>query len=421
MAILDEEGKARFHSSNADAAAVAKAIDPQVHDWVRVEEAFPAWNFKAVAAYPEAEVAAAQRSRGISIIVGAIVAGCAVLGVLMLLLQALVLRPIGGEPQTAMDMMKRIAAGDLSVVTAGAPDGSVIGECERMSAKLAQIVGQVRRASMSVGFSAGEISQGNDDLSARTQEQAASLEQTAASMEEMTSTVKANADNAKQADALAVAATQQAERSVAIATRTTTAMTEINQSSRKIEDIIDVIDEIAFQTNLLALNAAVEAARAGEQGRGFAVVASEVRALAQRSASAAKEIKVLIGESVEKVQAGAGLVSESARALDVIMVSIKKVSGIVGEIAAASSEQATGIEQVNQALTVMDESTQQNAALVEEAAAAAKGMEHQSQQLITEVSYFRTGEAETSAPAAEANRYSERAVADQQSSIARAA
>jgi methyl-accepting chemotaxis protein len=394
VAVVDDKGKVRFRSSNVDEATVANAVDANDSGWVRFEQTFPAWNFKVVAAYPAAEVAAAQRSRGMTIIAGAIVAGCAVLGVLMMLLQRMVLNPIGGEPETAMDMMKRIAAGDLAAIRTGAPEGSVIGECERMSAKLAEIVGQVRSASMSVGFSAGEISQGNDDLSTRTQEQAASLEETAASMEEMTATVKANADNAKQADRLAGEARQQAERSVAIATRTTGAMNEINQSSRKIEDIIGVIDEIAFQTNLLALNAAVEAARAGEQGRGFAVVASEVRALAQRSATAAKEIKGLIGESVQKVQAGTGLADESAKALNAIMDSIKKVSGIVAEIASASHEQAAGIEQVNTALTRMDESTQQNAALVEEAAAAAKGMEHQSQQLIAEVGYFRTGESD---------------------------
>ena len=397
VAVVDDKGKLRFHSSHVDADTVAEAVDTNASGWVRLEQTFPAWKFKVVAAYPAAEVAAAQRSRGMTIIAGAIVAGCAVLGVLMMLLQQLVLRPIGGEPQTAMNMMKRIAEGDLATVRTGAPAGSVIGECERMSVKLAEIVGQVRRASMSVGFSAGEISQGNDDLSTRTQDQAASLEETAASMEQMTATVKANADNARQADRLASEARQQAERTVTIATRTTSAMNEINQSSRKIEDIIGVIDEIAFQTNLLALNAAVEAARAGEQGRGFAVVAAEVRSLAQRSATAAKEIKGLIGESVDKVQAGSGLVDESARALNAIMDSIRKVSGIVAEIASASHEQAAGIEQVNQALTRMDESTQQNAALVEQAAAAAKGMEHQSQQLIEEVGYFRTGEDDVAA------------------------
>ncbi|MET0533648.1 MAG: methyl-accepting chemotaxis protein [Steroidobacter sp.] len=396
VAVIDDKGKVRYHTQGASEETVAEAIDPEASGWVRFEKPFEAWNFKVVAAYPAAEVAAAQRSRAATIIGGAIVIGCLVLGVLMSLLQKLVLRPIGGEPQTAMDMMKRIAAGDLSARSIGAPDGSVIGECERMSAKLAEIFAQVRKASISVGFSAGEISQGNDDLSSRTQEQAASLEQTAASMEEMTATVKANADNARQADQLAIEARQQAERSVEIATRTTNAMNEIDQSSRKIEDIIGVIDEIAFQTNLLALNAAVEAARAGEQGRGFAVVASEVRALAQRSATAAKEIKGLIGESVEKVRAGTGLADESANALNTIMASIKKVSGIVGEIASASKEQAAGIEQVNTALTKMDESTQQNAALVEQAAAAAKGMEHQSQQLITEVSYFRTDDSNAS-------------------------
>lgn len=400
VAVIDDKGKVRFHSAGASDETVAQAIDAKAPGWVRLEKPFEPWNFRVVAAYPAAEVAAAQRSRAVTIIGGAMVVGCVVLGVLMLLLQRLVLRPIGGEPLIATDMMKRIAAGDLSSHSVGAPENSVIGECERMSAKLAQIVAQVRRASMSVGFSAGEISQGNDDLSSRTQEQAAALEQTAASMEEMTATVKANADNARQADALAMEARKQAERSVEIASRTTHAMNEIDQSSRKIEDIIGVIDEIAFQTNLLALNAAVEAARAGEQGRGFAVVASEVRALAQRSASAAKEIKGLIGESVEKVRAGTGLADASASALNAIMNSIKKVSGIVGEIASASKEQAAGIEQVNMALTKMDESTQQNAALVEQAAAAAKGMEHQSQQLITEVSYFRTDEssAETHQP-----------------------
>ena len=388
VAVVDDRGKIRFHSASVNETTAAQAIDPNVSGWVRLEKTFPAWNFKVVAAYPAAEVVTAQRQRALTISVGAIIAGCAVLGALMLLLQRLVLRPIGGEPQAAMDMMKRIAAGDLAARSGRVADDSVIGECERMSAKLAHIVGQVRRASMSVGFSAREISQGNDDLSSRTQEQAAALEETAASMEQMTATVQTNVDSTHQADQLANEAKQQAERSATIAVRTAAAMGEINQSSRKIGDIIGVIDEIAFQTNLLALNAAVEAARAGEQGRGFAVVAAEVRALAQRSATAAKEIKGLIGESVEKVQVGTQLVDESGQALSAIMESIKKVSSIVGQIASASTEQASGIEQVNNAVTQMDQTTQQNAALVEQAAAAAKGMEHQSQQLIVEISYF---------------------------------
>jgi methyl-accepting chemotaxis protein len=234
---------------------------------------------------------------------------------------------------------------------------------------------------------------GNDDLSQRTQEQAAALEETASSMEEMTATVKQNSDNARQADLLAGSARTHAERGGEVMTSAVNAMRDINTSSRKIADIISVIDEIAFQTNLLALNAAVEAARAGEQGRGFAVVASEVRNLAQRSASAAKEIKSLIEDSVDKVRTGSELVDQSGKALSEIMDSIKKVSEIVAEMAAASEEQATGIEQVNTAVTQMDETTQQNAALVEEAAAAAKSMEQQAQEVVAQVSFFRVQSA----------------------------
>ncbi len=246
---------------------------------------------------------------------------------------------------------------------------------------LAAVVSQVKYAAEEINRGADEISQGNTNLSQRTEEQASSLEETASSMEEMTSTVKQNADNAGQANQLAVAARDQAERGGAVVARAVRAMTEINESSKKIADIISVIDEIAFQTNLLALSAAVEAARAGEQGRGFAVVATEVRNLAGRSATAAKEIKALIQDSVRKVDEGSNLVIQSGSTLTQIVASVKKVTDIVAEIAAASNEQSAGIEQVNKAVMQLDELTQQNAALVEEASAASQSMADQARGL----------------------------------------
>jgi aerotaxis receptor len=242
------------------------------------------------------------------------------------------------------------------------------------TAKLRTAIGRVRESSEVLERSAHEIAHGSTDLSQRTEEQASSLQQTASSMEEMTSTVKQNADNARQANQLAANARNQAEQGGAVVSRAVSAMREISASSKSIGDIISVIDEIAFQTNLLALNAAVEAARAGEQGRGFAVVAGEVRTLAGRSAEAAKQIKALISDSLAKVDHGSQLVDESGRTLQEIVTSVKKVTDIMAEIAAASQEQAIGIEQVNKAVMQMDEITQQNAALVEETAAASDEM-----------------------------------------------
>ena len=305
----------------------------------------------------------------------------------------MLVRSIISALNAAVSIADRIASGELdNRVNVASNDelGSLLASLKRMDSKLVEIVGGVRGSADAVGAAARELSHGNDDLSQRTQEQAAALEQTASSMEEMTATVKQNADNARQANQLAVGAREQAEKGGQVVHRAISAMSEINVSSRKIADIIGVIDEIAFQTNLLALNAAVEAVRAGEQGRGFAVVASEVRNLAQRSASAAKEIKDLIKDSVDKVKVGSQLVDESGKTLAEIMESVKKVTDIVAEIAAASEEQSVGIEQVNNAVTQMDSVTQQNAALVEQATAASKAMEQQSSTLVTQIGYFRT-------------------------------
>jgi methyl-accepting chemotaxis protein len=292
----------------------------------------------------------------------------------------------------AVDAARRVAAGDLTgdIRVHGSDEtGQLLGALKDMNQSLLNIVGEVRNGTHSITIASSEIAAGNQDLSARTEQQAASLEETASSMEELTSTVKQNADNARQANQLAGAAASVARKGGSVVAEVVGTMESIDASSRKIVDIITVIDGIAFQTNILALNAAVEAARAGEQGRGFAVVASEVRNLAQRSAAAAKEIKGLIGDSVEKVNAGTRLVSDAGNTMEEIVSSVQRVSDIISEITAASAEQSSGIDEVYKAVGQMDQVTQQNAALVEEAAAAAESMQNQASSLAEVVSVFK--------------------------------
>src|SRR5450830_1642803 len=294
----------------------------------------------------------------------------------------------------AVQIAKRVAAGELS--QRDAADGNdeiseLLNALKEMSDNLFNIVSEVRQGTDAIAIASSEISTGNADLSSRTETQAGALEETASSMEQITATVRHNADNARQANDLVTSASNFAVQGGGEVGKVVDTMNSIKESSRKIVDIISVIDGIAFQTNILALNAAVEAARAGEQGRGFAVVASEVRNLAQRSASAAKEIKILIGDSVEKVDSGSRLVDAAGKTMNEIVTSVKHVANIMSEITAAGQEQSTGIEEVNRAITQMDEMTQQNAALVEQAAAAAESMEEQAANLAHAVSAFKLG------------------------------
>ncbi len=300
-------------------------------------------------------------------------------------------RALGAEPAELGAAARRVAEGELSPVpqAAEAPAGSVLASLGAMQGRLADIVGQVRRASDSIATGSAQIATGNADLSQRTEEQASALQQTAATMEQLGTTVRHNADNARQANELAIDASQVASRGGAVVTRVVDTMKGINDSSKRIADIIGVIDGIAFQTNILALNAAVEAARAGEQGRGFAVVAGEVRGLAQRSAEAAREIKGLITSSVEQVEQGSSLVDEAGRTMTEIVGAIGRVSEIVAQISEASAEQSSGVSQVGQAVSQMDQVTQQNAALVEESAAAAESLQRQAQHLVGAVSVFK--------------------------------
>ena len=322
-------------------------------------------------------------------LIASLAAGAVLLGALCSwLLTVGIVRPI----REAVALAETVASGDLTreiEATGKDETGALLRALRQMNDSLVGIVTQVRTGTDSISTASREIADGNLDLSARTEQQASALEETAASMEELTTTVRQNADNARQANQLSIAASDIAVKGGAVVDQVIATMASINDSSRKIVDIIGVIDGIAFQTNILALNAAVEAARAGEQGRGFAVVASEVRTLAQRSAAAAKEIKGLIGDSVEKVDAGTGLVDQAGTTMEQVVASIRRVTDIMAEISSASAEQTGGIEQVNSAIGQMDEVTQQNAALVEEAAAAAGSMQEQAGQLAQVVSVFK--------------------------------
>ena len=328
--------------------------------------------------------------------------GCTLAGVAAALLlgwrvTVSITRQLGAEPAEATALAQRVAAGDLSVaVQLRAGDhNSLMAQLGRMQDSLVKVVGAVRMNADSVATASAQIAQGNQDLSQRTEEQASALQQTAASMEQLGATVRHNADNARQANALALGASSIAVKGGEVVGQVVDTMKGINDSSRKIADIIGVIDGIAFQTNILALNAAVEAARAGEQGRGFAVVASEVRSLAQRSAEAAREVKNLINASVERVEQGTALVDQAGTTMQRVVSSIKQVADIMGEIDAASTEQSAGVQQVGEAVSQMDQTTQQNAALVEESAAAAESLRGQARQLVDVVAVFslRPGDA----------------------------
>ena len=314
-----------------------------------------------------------------------------------------VVRQLGGEPGHAAAVATSIAAGDLTTrieIDHERQGASLMAAMQRMQGSLGHLVQQVRSGTDAITTASSEIALGNADLSARTENQASALQQTAASMEELTSTVQQNMQNVHLANDLAAQASQVAQQGGQVVGQVVDTMAAIQTSARRIVDIIQVIDSIAFQPNILALNAAVEAARAGEQGRGFAVVAGEVRSLAQRSASAAKEIKTLIGDSVDKVEAGSRLVNAAGATMGELVASVTRVQGLMGDITLAGQEQSAGIAQVNQAITQMDQVTQQNAALVEQAAAAADSMQAQARNLLAVVRTFRLhGDSAAAAPA----------------------
>ena len=392
LAFMAEAGKALdIIARHRDAAAV-KAAMQTAHVAYQTHRAGVDATVKDSTAFADASVASFASTSTFTVWTQVVLVALASLGLAAagFWIGRSIWRAVGGEPTGAAEVANAIAHGDLaSHLDASSDPRSIMAALARMRDALAEIVAQVRASSDNIASGSSQIASGNNDLSSRTEQQASALEQTAASMDELSSTVRQNADNARQANQLALSASSIAVKGGQVVGQVVGTMKAINDSSRKIADIIGVIDGIAFQTNILALNAAVEAARAGEQGRGFAVVASEVRNLAHRSAEAAKEIKGLITASVERVEQGTALVDQAGATMTEVVDSIMRVTQIMGEISTASTEQSTGVAQVSEAVSQMDQATQQNAALVEESAAAAMSLKDQADRLVAAVSVFK--------------------------------
>ena len=388
---LPEKAQALGLANNPEVATITliKKLRPIQKKWLDTLDDMTTLEDKLNEATSQDANAAFSTARTLMLVLGglALAAGIAAASIITRSL----INQLGGEPDYASHIASQIAAGDLGVKIDTKPGDktSLIAEMKSMRDSLVNIVGQVRVRTDTIATASSEIAMGNLDLSSRTEQQASSLEKTSSAMKELTKTVKLNADNAREANQLALSASEVARHGGSVVAQVVDTMSSINESAKKIEDIISVIDGIAFQTNILALNAAVEAARAGEQGRGFAVVASEVRNLAQRSAVAAKEIKGLITTSVEKVDIGSKLVGQAGVTINQIVTSVKHVTDIIAEISHASQDQSSDIEGINLSIIDMDGMTQQNAALVEEAAAAAQSLQDQASELANVVSIFK--------------------------------